>query len=329
LTQITGAEAAIVVNNCAAAALIVLSVFAKGGETIVSRGELVEIGGDFRIPDVLAESGATLKEVGTTNRTKLSDYESVISERTKLLMKVHPSNYRIIGFTEVPPLSSLAELAHKKGLLLYEDAGSGALLDLTEFGLADEPSILRSITDGVDIVTFSGDKLLGGTQAGIIVGRRDLIERIRKHSLYRALRVGKIIYAALQSTLEAYLRSDALRSVPVLQMLSTTNDEIGARTTRMAERLNAALGSGDSCVFEAISGESVIGGGSGPDVRLETTLLSIRHPTRSSSEIESDLRMCETPVIARIEQDNLVLDLRTVHEDEEDLLVEMLVSATG
>jgi L-seryl-tRNA(Ser) seleniumtransferase len=326
LVEITGAEAALVVNNCAAAAFLVLSVFAKGGEAIVSRGELVEIGGDFRIPDVLTQSGATLKEVGTTNRTKISDYQEAIGENTKVLMRVHPSNYRIVGFTEAPSLAELAEITRKHDLVLYEDAGSGALIDLGEFGLGDEPIVGRSIADGADIVTFSGDKLLGGSQAGIIVGRRQLIERIRKHSLYRALRVDKLIYAALQVTLESYLRDDAVNSIPVLRMLSATQTEIEDRTQRLEERLRRELGTGHALVMKTVSGESVIGGGSGPDVRLGTALLSIQHPTRSAAEIEANFRMCATPIIGRIENDRVLLDLRTVDINEEALLLEMLVA---
>ena len=329
LSELTGAEAAVVVNNCAAAAFLVLTVFAKDGETIVSRGELVEIGGDFRIPDVLAQSGSPLKEVGTTNRTKISDYQNAIGENTKVLMRVHPSNYRIVGFTETPSILELAQLAHKHGLLLYEDAGSGALLDLDEFGLGDEPLISRSIGDGADVVTFSGDKLLGGPQAGIIVGRRHVIERIRKHPLYRALRVDKLIYAALQATLETYLRDDALQAIPVLRMLSTTRDEIEQRTRDFDQRLRKAVGNGQALVTETIYGESVIGGGSGPDARLATTLLSMHDPRRSAAELEAKLRMSETPVIARIENDRVLLDLRTVDENDEDRLIEMMVLAVS
>ncbi len=326
LTDLTGAEGALVVNNCAAAAYLVLTVFAKGGEAIVSRGELVEIGGDFRVPDVLVQSGATLKEVGTTNRTKLSDYEKAIGETTKILVRVHPSNYKIVGFTEKPSLAELAQLSRKKGILLYEDAGSGAMFDLEEFGLSEEPVISRSLADGADIVTFSGDKLVGAAQAGIIVGRNKLIEQIRKHPLYRALRVSKLVYAALEATIESYLREDAEQSVPVLRMLGLRKEELEQRTLDLARRLKDKLGK-DGAVIEMISGTSVVGGGSGPDVRPETVLLALTHRTLSSSEIERKLRMSGTPVIARIENDALLIDLRTVHESEEDRLVEMLAAA--
>ena len=201
LTQLTGAEAALVVNNCASAALLILTVLARDGETIVSRGELVEIGGDFRVPDVMSNSGTRMVEVGSTNRTRLEDYKRAMNDNTRLIMRVHPSNYRIIGFTDSPELSELASLAHESGLPLYEDAGSGVLSDLSAFGLSDEPIISESIAAGADVVSFSGDKLLGATQAGLIVGRREIIDRLRKHSLYRALRVDKLCLAALEATL--------------------------------------------------------------------------------------------------------------------------------
>lgn len=327
LIEMTGAEAALVVNNCAAAAFVVLTVFAKGGAAIVSRGELVEIGGDFRIPDVLAQSGATLKEVGTTNRTKLSDYENAIGENTKVVMRVHPSNYKIVGFTEKPSLADLAELSHRQGVLLYEDAGSGALLDLGKFGLRDEPLVSRSIADGADIVTFSGDKLLGGSQAGIIVGRRNLIEQIRKHPLYRALRVDKLIYAALEATLESYLREDAEESIPVLRMLSLQKEELEIRMRDLVKRLRDSIGKTHTSTIEIIPGESVVGGGSAPAVRPETVLLAIAHPTMSCDELEMKLRSAETPVIARIENGRVLIDLRTVQAGEEDRLIEILVTA--
>ena len=320
LTELTGSEAALVVNNCAAAAFLVLTVFAKGGGVIVSRGELVEIGGDFRIPDVLAQSGATLVEVGTTNRTKLADYDRAIGESTKLVMRVHPSNYRIIGFTEKPSLAELSELCRRKNVMLYEDAGSGALIDLSGFGLTDEPLISRSITDGADIVTFSGDKLLGGCQAGMIVGRRDLIEQVRRHPLYRALRVDKLAYAVLETTLESYLREDP-QSIPVLRMLATTKGDLDQRARAFADRLKGKVG---TAAVGIVDGESVVGGGSAPDVRLATTLISVRHQTLSADEIERKLRSSESPVIARIENDEVLIDLRTVEVAEEDRLLEIL-----
>ncbi len=324
LTEMTGAEAALVVNNCAASAFLVLSVFGAGGEVIVSRGELVEIGGDFRIPDVLVQSGAVLKEVGTTNRTKLSDYERAIGANTKLVLRVHPSNYRIVGFTETPSLASLAELAHRREILLYEDAGSGAILDLAEFGL-DEPLISRSIADGADIVTFSGDKLLGGAQAGLIVGRRPLIEQIRKHPLYRALRVDKLILAALGATLESYSRGDARVTVPALRMIGLTRSEIEPRARNFVGRLKSVIGVGPD--IEIIAGESVIGGGAGPGVRRETAIVSIKPTVLSAADIEQKLRSSKTPVIARIENERVLIDLRTVHEADEAELIEIVASA--
>ena len=325
LAELTGAEAAVVVNNCAAAAFLVLSVFAKDGETIVSRGELVEIGGDFRVPDVLTQSGSKLKEVGTTNRTKLTDYAKAINENTKLVMRVHPSNYRIIGFTEKPSLKDLADEAHKHDLLLYEDAGSGAVIDLARFGLGDEPMISRAIEDGADIVTFSGDKLLGGTQAGIVVGRRELIERLRKHSLYRALRADKLVYAALEATVGAYLRETAERDIPVLRMLSLDRDVLEQRASQFAEGLRKVAGA--NVAVETVDGESVVGGGSAPGTKLDTVLVTVSHQTVRPEVIELKLRMAETPVVARIENDRVVIDLRTVGESEEELLMKTILAA--
>jgi len=324
LIEITGAEAALVVNNCAAAAFLVLTVFSKGFETIVSRGELVEIGGDFRIPDVLAESGGTLVEVGTTNRTKIADYERAIRENTRVILRVHPSNYRIVGFTEKPSLSALAELSHRTNVLLYEDAGSGALLDLSSFGLIDEPLISRSIAEGADVVTFSGDKLLGGSQAGLIVGRRDPIEQIRKHPLYRALRVDKLTYAVLQATMESFLRDDAVETVPVLRMLALTKKDLDVRVRDLAAMLAKRTGTAS---IEILDGDSVVGGGSAPAVRLETVLLAVKHPTLSAEEIEQELRTGDTPVIARIENNNVLIDLRTVAPKDENYLLDALAAA--
>ena len=320
LAEIVGAESALIVNNCAAAAFLILTALAKNGEVVISRGELVEIGGDFRVPDVLEQSGATLREVGTTNRTKLSDYENAANENTKLFLKVHPSNYRIVGFTAMPDLKELAELAHRKNLLLYEDAGSGALFDLSKFGLTDEPVIADSIKNGADIVSFSGDKLLGGAQAGLIVGKREIIEKIRKHPLYRALRVDKLIYAALAATLEAFRRDTAFAEIPALKMLSATEAELKKRAESFIER----FGAHQNLQIKIVKGNSVIGGGSAPTVQPETVLLSLTHRTMSADRLEEFLRLSEPPIIARILENKVLLDLRTVSEIEEVELLEIL-----
>ncbi|MCA1589388.1 MAG: L-seryl-tRNA(Sec) selenium transferase [Acidobacteria bacterium] len=272
--EICEAESAIVVNNCAAAALLVLSVFARGGETIVSRGELVEIGGDFRVPDVLEESGTRLREVGTTNRTKLRDYEQAICEDTSMILRVHPSNYRIIGFTETPEARELSSLAKRHKLLLYEDAGSGALRDMTASGLDDEPVVAGSIRDGVDIVSFSGDKLLGGPQCGILVGRTDLIERLRRSPLYRALRVDKLIYSALAATLESYFHDRAESDVPVQKMLAASREELKVRTENFVKRARDTTSDFD---FQIVEGKSAVGGGASPGFQPDTVLIAIRH----------------------------------------------------
>ncbi|HNQ14631.1 MAG TPA: L-seryl-tRNA(Sec) selenium transferase [Pyrinomonadaceae bacterium] len=312
LAEITGAESALIVNNCASAAFLVLRVLASGGEVLISRGELVEIGGDFRVPDVLAESGAVLREVGTTNRTKLSDYERALNISSTMILKVHPSNYRIVGFTAAPDVTELVELAHRNGLIFYEDAGSGALLDLSAFGLDDEPLISHSIAAGADVVTFSGDKLLGGVQAGLIVGRARAIERLRKHPLYRALRVDKLAYSAIEATLEAF-RRDPLAEIPVLKMLSMSVEEIEIRARSFAGRLNAQ----SSVKAEVVRGNSVVGGGSAPDVQPETALVMIEHPKISPTELEQALRSSDPPIITRIVDGRVAIDLRTVTEAEE------------
>lgn len=318
LAELTGAESALIVNNCASAAFLVLKVLAEGGEVVISRGELVEIGGDFRVPDVMAQSGAILHEVGTTNRTKVSDYEKAIGENTKLFLRVHPSNYRIIGFTETPKLKDLADLAHRNGILLYEDAGSGAIFDLSEFGLIDEPVISESIASGADVVTFSGDKLLGGVQSGLIVGRKETIEKIRKHPLYRALRVDKLIYAALEATLESFRRETALQEIPVLKMLSISKEELETRTKKFAEKLSES----SDLNFEIIEGKSVIGGGSAPDIQPASTLIALEHKQFSAIKLEQNLRSLR--VIARIFENKVLIDLRTVSDNEENELLDII-----
>ncbi|HVF47407.1 MAG TPA: L-seryl-tRNA(Sec) selenium transferase, partial [Pyrinomonadaceae bacterium] len=324
IVELTGAEDALIVNNCVAAAFFVLKAFADGGEVIVSRGELVEIGGDFRVPDVLAQSGAALREIGTTNRTKLADYERAIGERTRVLLRVHPSNYRIVGFTAAPALSELSALARKNDLLLYEDIGSGALIDLARRGIADEPVVSASLAAGVDVVTFSGDKLLGGPQAGIIAGRSAVIKRLRGHPLYRALRVDKLIYAALESTLLAYRRGTP-DEIPVVLMLSMTKQEIRDRVEMFAKRV-AEGRDDDNLNLETRDDFSAIGGGAAPVTRLETTLVALSHRNMSTSRLEKKLRDADPAVVARILDDRVVLDLRTVAESEENELLAALVA---
>ena len=319
LAQLTGAEDALVVNNCAAAALLVLSVIARGGETVISRGELVEIGGDFRVPDVMAQSGTRLVEVGTTNRTRLADYERALTGETRLVMRVHPSNYRIVGFTAAPMLAELAALAHQSQLPLYEDAGSGVLMDLSEHGLSDEPVISESIASGADLVSFSGDKLLGAAQAGLVVGRHELVERLRRAPLYRALRADKLALAALEATLEAHRRGTALEEVPALRMLALTGAQIEERARAFLSSLH-----GESLRGELIEGHSAIGGGSAPTTHPATALIALTHHTLSADALENLLRHSSPPVIARIAGDKVLLDLRTVSEDEEKSLSTIL-----
>lgn len=326
LAELTGAEDALIVNNCAAACILVLTALATGGEAILSRGEMVEIGGDFRIPDVMTQSGAILREVGTTNRTKISDYEKAITENTRLLLKVHPSNYRIIGFTATPGVAELAQTAHRHNVLLYEDAGSGALFDLSKFGLNDEPVISDSIKAGADVVTFSGDKLLGGVQSGLIVGKREVVEKLRKHPLYRALRVDKLIYAALEATLETYFRENFLSEIPVLRMISATPEELQRRTENFTRKLREKIGANRNLQFEIIGGHSVIGGGAAPAIHPVTTLLALKHAKMPVSKLDESLRFSRPPIIPRILEDRILIDLRTVFEDEEAELLEVLTT---
>ena len=323
LAELSGAESAIIVNNCAAACVLVLTSLSKGGESIISRGELVEIGGDFRVPDVMEQSGAELVEVGTTNKTRASDYERAITENTSLIVKVHPSNYRIVGFTSTPSVAELSEVAKRNEVLLYEDAGSGAMFDMRKYGLKDEPIIGESIKNGADIVTFSGDKLLGGVQAGLIVGRGDVIAHIRKNPLYRALRVSKLVYAVLETTLESFRKETVMEDVPTLKMLSMTQEDIKDRISVFKNSLTDKLEADNEFEIEIVAGRSVIGGGSAPAVQPKTTLLSIKHKNLSANEIEEKLRHSKPPVVARIIKDRILLDLRTVLEDEESELLEV------
>jgi L-seryl-tRNA(Ser) seleniumtransferase len=325
ICELTGAEAALFVNNCASAAFLVLNTLAKGREVVISRGELVEIGGDFRVPDVLERSGATLREVGTTNRTKISDYEKSIGEETALLMRVHPSNYRIIGFTAAPTTTELASLASKAGIVFFEDAGSGALVDLTEFGLGDEPVIRRSISEGVDIVTFSGDKLLGGPQSGIIAGNEGLVGKIRRNPLYRALRADKLRYAALEATLLAYRRRTHFEEIPVLRMLSMSFEETEGRVAAFISRLKADLPPGNEYSIEQALAASAVGGGAAPGVQPLSSVVAITSTNMSPNALEASLRSLDPPVIARIEDGRLILDLRTVGDNEFETLRDSVV----
>jgi L-seryl-tRNA(Ser) seleniumtransferase len=316
LCRLTGAEAAVVVNNCAAATMIALASLARGREVVISRGELVEIGGGFRVPDVMTASGARLREVGTTNRTRAGDYALAIGDRTGALLRVHPSNFRIEGFTERAAIDELVALARRFRLPLIEDLGSGhvAVVPTGAAALDREASVQASVRAGVDVVCFSGDKLLGGPQAGIIVGRAEPLRLIRKHPLMRALRVDKLTYAALEATLVEHLTGRALDTVPVLRMASMPLEAIAVRAEILAARLRAS-----GFIVDLVDGCSTIGGGSAPGSQLATKLVAITHPSLSADQLESRLRQAAPPVIGRIENDRVMLDLRTVepHDDEQ------------
>ena len=308
----------IVVNNNAAAVLLALNTLAEGGEVIVSRGELVEIGGSFRIPDVMAKSGAILREVGTTNRTRLADFERGINERTKLLLRVHRSNFQITGFTEQPALEELVSLSQRRAIPLVEDLGSGALFDLQSVGIGDEPGVLNSLRAGVDVVTYSGDKLLGGPQAGIISGRSDLVARMRSNSIFRALRVDKLIYAALEATLLAYVKHDH-DAIPAIRLMRFSKEEIGQRAHSIARSLESSNTS-----TEIIDGESVIGGGAAPSAVLPTRLLAVSAKGLSAEEAAVRLRASTPPIIARVEDGRVLLDLRTIFPEQDEYVAQAL-----
>ena len=326
IKYLTGAESAIVVNNCAAAVLITLAALAKNGEVIVSRGELVEIGGGFRIPEVMEQSGAILREVGTTNRTRIADYENAINEKTRLLLRVHPSNFKISGFTESATTAELAALSQHSGIPLVEDLGSGCLADLSSVGI-HEPTVRQSVEAGFSLVLFSGDKLLGGPQAGIIAGKKELIGKIRKHPLFRALRVDKLTIAALQVTLAATLRG-AWEEIPALQMIRIPLPEIARRAEVFLSALRAQLLPG-TAHCEIIDGHSLAGGGSTPEQSIPTKLVRIRSTHFSAAQLEQRLRIPAEgiPLIARVEDDAIILDLRTVFPEQEKLLEFTLLAA--
>jgi L-seryl-tRNA(Ser) seleniumtransferase len=321
LCDLTGAEDALVVNNCAAAALLILGVIASDGETLVSRGQLVEIGGDFRVPDVMASSGTRMVEVGTTNKTRLDDYRKAITSTTRLIMRVHPSNYRVVGFVSSPELAELASLAREAMIPLFEDAGSGQLNDLNHLGIEGEPVISELISGGADLVSFSGDKLLGSVQAGLIVGKRGIVERLRRHPLYRALRSDKIRLAALEATLVEHQSGKAQTQVPVLKMLALTAEEIEARARSLMKTLSQRP---NGLNWEIVPGESATGGGAGPTANLPTKLIALDHPSLSAQELEIALRNNSPSIVGRIADQKLLLDLRTVFPDEETALVSAL-----
>lgn len=316
LRDLLGSEAVAVVNNCAAAVYLTLNTLAEGGEVLVSRGELIEIGGSFRLPDVIAKSGARIREIGTTNRTRLSDFAEAINENTKIILRSHPSNYRIIGFTERPSLAELTRLARERNIPLFEDLGSGALLNLSAIGIHDEPTVQHSLQAGVPLLAFSGDKLLGGPQAGIILGQKELIERIKRNPMMRAFRVDKLIFSALEATLAAYANGNARLALPALAALHATKDEIARRARRFLRRVR-----NNNLKLQLLEGNSVVGGGSAPDAALPTKLISVTSASLSATEVEERLRQAVPPIIARIEEDKLLLDLRTVSRTEEKELV--------
>jgi L-seryl-tRNA(Ser) seleniumtransferase len=296
----------VVVNNCAAAVMLALNTLAEGGEVIVSRGELVEIGGSFRVPDVMAKSGAVLREVGTTNRTRLADYENAITEKTRLLLRVHRSNFAIIGFTEQPTLEELAVLGRKHNIPVMEDLGGGAMIPLRGFGV-NESGVMDSLRAGADLITYSGDKMLGGPQAGLLSGREALIKRVRSNPLFRALRVAKLTYAALEGTLMEYIRQNH-DAIPFARMMRLTAHEIRAR----AEALQSKLTGAAHLKTTIISGESLVGGGSAPTSSLPTFLLAVTADSLSADEVAASLRRNDPPIVARVEDGRVLLDLRTV-----------------
>ncbi len=322
LCRLTGAEAAMAVNNNAAAVMLILSSMAKGGEVVVSRGELVEIGGKFRIPDVMEQSGATLVEVGTTNKTHYSDYEDAITEETKALLKVHTSNYRIVGFTDTVTIADLAPLAKERELPLIEDLGSGVLVDLSKYGLTYEPTVQDSIKNGADVVCFSGDKLLGGPQAGIIIGKKKYIDMMKKNQLTRALRIDKFTATALELVLQEYLSEEkAIQNIPVLRMIHETKEEVTARARSLKNMLNRAGLDADFGLEEC---ESQIGGGSLPLERIPSMAVTVKPHHISVPKLEEEMRHLEVPIIPRTANDTIYLDVRTIESRWFKQIVQMM-----
>jgi L-seryl-tRNA(Ser) seleniumtransferase len=321
LCRLTGAEAALVVNNCAAATMLALAALARGREVLVSRAELVEIGGGFRVPDVMVQSGARLREVGTTNRTRAGDYALAIGDRTALILRVHPSNFRQEGFVERAQIADLVALGRRFNVPVVEDLGSGLVSEAVAPALSAEPTIQASLAAGVDVVAASGDKLLGGPQAGLLLGRGDLLAQMRRHPLLRALRVDKLTYAALEATALEHLAGRGSETVPVLKMAALSASSIAARAERLATELRKAGWHAD-----VVPGESAIGGGSAPGTAVPTTLVALEHRVFSADALEARLRSLDPPVIARILNERVVVDLRTVAPEEDEELQTLLTA---
>lgn len=321
--ELTGAEAAMAVNNNAAAVYIILRALGEEKEVIVSRGQLVEIGGSFRVSSIMEESGAKLVEVGTTNKTHLEDYKKVINEDTAMIMKVHTSNFKIIGFTKEVGTGELARLSQENNLIFYEDLGSGALFDFKSKGIGNEPAVSDVLKKGADIVSFSGDKLLGGPQAGIIAGRKDLIEKLKKHQLARVLRVDKMTIAALEGTLIDYLKGEeGLKNIPVVHDVLMTSDELKVRTSQFLNRIQAA-GNDYVCSMRESTGQ--VGGGTMPEVELPSWIAVLKHRQYSADHIGRHLRI-NSSIIVRIQKEEILIDLRTVTADEEDTIINALIA---
>lgn len=322
--ELTGCEAALVVNNCASATLLTLQAIAAGKEVIVSRGQLIEIGGSYRLPEVFAQSGAVLREVGTTNRTRLADYEAAIGEETAVLLHVHESNYRVVGFTTSVPIGPLASLAHRQGLVAIDDIGSGAVFDLSKYGLPGEPTIPNSLAEGADLVLFSGDKLFGGPQCGVMLGKADLIARIKKSPLARALRIDKLTLAALQATLEIYLAGRAMEEIPVLRQLSMPLEFLEERAKQFVEDMKASR---CPLALSIEPGQSAVGGGSLPTAEVPTWVVSVTDDQLSAQKLARRLRTGNPAVLPRIHEGRVLLDFRTVLPGQEFRLGQALLSA--
>ena len=323
IQRILGCEAALVCNNNAAAIHLILNTFAMGRTVLVSRGELVEIGGSFRIPDIMKTSGVLLREVGTTNKTRISDFESAIDDQTGLILSVHPSNYRIVGFTESPSLRQLASLAKQHGIPFLHDVGSGLLFPSEHPALREEPNVQASVDAGVDLICFSGDKLLGGPQAGIVVGRSEAVARLRKNPIMRAVRVDKTTYALLDRTFIEFENGRASQTIPIQRMLHLPKEEIERRAERVCEQVSHG-----SLSTQLTEGTSLVGGGSAPERHFETCLIALESSSHSANQLEVYLRSCDPPIVARIENDRVLMDLRSVAPDEDGILVAALNSLT-